>query len=694
MQDKLRLLHRFLNEIMHASEEDALNLLLESYQEQLDSDDEDDIVAQLFQDVQMLGKENLFLKTCGTDLSRNRKLAALTAEERTEFAEVGVIIDENRFGYHFQPIVSAADGSIYSYEALMRPVSEMKLTPFHILKYAELTGRLNDIESATFLNVLGIIDEKKEVLQERKVFINSIPKMKLYGSDFKRVSELLMKHSDTAVVEITEQTESDDEELNALKERYLNMGVKIAIDDYGTGYSNVQNLLRYMPNYVKIDRSLISDIQNNAKKRHFVREIIEFCHGNGIMALAEGVETTEELRTVILLGTDLIQGYYTARPAFELIDAIPYEIRQEIKLYQQERQDGRDQQMYAASNGERIQLDKLVREDYRCILADADETGDSEITIIGSPNLDTEVHIEAADNFKGRIILENVHLSNVKNRPCIELGEHSDVTLVIRGENKLNKSGIRVPEGARFTLEGEGMLAIQLDAAEYFAVGNDMKSAHGDLVFNQKGIVRITARGRMGVCIGSGLGGNIAVRSGKIALNVNGFNSVGIGAMNADSSLEFSNCAIDADVSFMKGVAVGSLTGCADVRTWKSSTKIIMSGEEIAAFGTISGERAVVIASDAVADMNLRGTHSTCVGSLYHNTELRVENASFRASVVGEHAVPFGSTEGDMKVFFSNADTSVTMETGVDMDAYLASDNLEVIGGRYSFVNRGREIVL
>ena len=360
MHDKMLLLHEFLSDIMNVANEDELIQLSESYKARLGIDSEEDVIYKLLQDAQMLGKEILFLKSCGTDISRNRKLSSLTAEEKTELAEVAAIIDENRFYYHFQPIVNTLDGSIYSYEALMRPKSDMRLTPFHILQYAELTGRLDDIERETFLNVLNIIDNNKPKFKDRRVFINSIPKIRLNGSDLRRVGELLVKHSDTAVVELTEQAESDEDDLNDLKERYTNMGVKIAIDDYGTGYSNVKNLLRYMPNYVKIDRSLISDIQNNSQKRYFVREIIEFCHSTGIMALAEGVETSEELRTVILLGVDLIQGYYTAKPDSEIIDSIPYEIRQEIKIYQQERQDGRNQQIYTAEAGERVQLDKLV----------------------------------------------------------------------------------------------------------------------------------------------------------------------------------------------------------------------------------------------------------------------------------------------------------------------------------------------
>ena len=62
-----------------------------------------------------------------------------------------------------------------------------------------------------------------------------------------------------------------------------------AIDDYGTGFSNISNLLRYMPNYVKIDRSLIENIQDKPRIQKLVAGIIEFVHENGYFALAEGV---------------------------------------------------------------------------------------------------------------------------------------------------------------------------------------------------------------------------------------------------------------------------------------------------------------------------------------------------------------------------------------------------------------------
>lgn len=694
MQNKLLLLHNFLKEVKKVDTEKTLDILYERYRKKIGIDSEDDILFELLNDVKEVGRDVLFIKSNSTVFSNAKKIAALTEKEKAALAEVEAIINENKFAYHFQPIVSASDGSIYAYEALMRPQSDMGLSPFDVLKYADLASRMKDIERSTFLNVLNIIDSNKEKFCGRRVFINSIPRIRLNGNDLKQVCELLIKHADTAVVELTEYAETDEDELKSLKERYSNMGVKIAIDDYGTGYSNVENLLRYMPNYVKIDRSLITDIQSNSQKRHFVREIIEFCHSSNIMALAEGVENSEELRTVILLGADLIQGYYTARPSADIVDSIPYEKGHEIRKYQQERQDGKDQQVYTAQSVDRIPLDKLVKNDYQCILATKNDNENGEITVVGSPSLDTEIHIETAKGFVGKIVLDNAHLSNIKNRPCIDVGENSDVTLIINGENKLDKSGIRVPKSSKLTVKGNGVLNINLDAAEYFGIGNDISSGHGDLVFNMQGVMKFTARGRTGICIGSGMGGNISIIQGKYIFNANGRTGVAVGSMYADCKLEMCNCSLDADIAFMKGVAIGSLTCNTDIHAWKSSTKIYMCGEELVAVGNISGESANVLLHDAIMNINIRAAHCTGVGSLEENTFFKVENAAFRAEVGGENSLPFGSIGGETKVCLTDADATVKMSTNADVKKYISADIVEISGGRTSFSNYGEDIAV
>lgn len=260
-------------------------------------------------------------------------LDQLSEEQKVQSEIVRKLLDENRFNYHFQPIVDAHTGEVFAYEALMRPDTDPYIGPLTILEYAEHLGRLVDVERATFFNVLKCIDDEPEAFAGKKVFINSIPGVQFSEEETGRLAEKLKTYTDTLVIELTEQTEADDETLYKLKTTYRQMGVQSAVDDYGTGYSNIINLLRYMPDYVKIDRLLLSGIQDNPQKQHFVREIVNFAHENKFLVLSEGVETSGELRTCIELGTDLIQGYYTGRPQKEVVREISPDVREEIFRY-------------------------------------------------------------------------------------------------------------------------------------------------------------------------------------------------------------------------------------------------------------------------------------------------------------------------------------------------------------------------
>ena len=258
----------------------------------------------------------------------------LTEEEQQEAHVVLQILSENKISYHFQPIVDARTAKIFSYEALMRADSVPYLPPPVILRYSEFYDKLDEVERLTFSNVIHEMLKHKAILSDgKKIFINSIPGHMLSDKDIKMLEDLIESMPGSVVVELTEQSEISDSDLEHMKKTYNRMGIETAVDDYGTGYSNVSNLLRYTPDYVKIDRALLSGIQDSPQKQHFVKDVIEFAHSNGIVALAEGVETAEELKTVVMLGVDLLQGYYVAMPAKEMIQSINSQIADEIRQY-------------------------------------------------------------------------------------------------------------------------------------------------------------------------------------------------------------------------------------------------------------------------------------------------------------------------------------------------------------------------
>ncbi|MBR1384564.1 MAG: EAL domain-containing protein [Ruminococcus sp.] len=616
-------------------------------------------------------------------------LDKLTLEERIELEQVEKIIDGNLLTYHFQPIVSAADGSIYSYEALMRPIGAPLISPYHILKYAALTNRLRDIERATLINVLTMIDTDTEKFHGKMVFINSIPNIVLSAEDDAVISSLLVKHSDQAVIEMTEQSNPDDNQIERLKSHYRTLNVRIAIDDYGTGYSNVKNLLEYTPNYVKIDRSLLSEIQNSQKKRHFVRDIIEFCHDNNILALAEGVETSEELRTVILLGIDLIQGYYTARPNPVIIDKIDDEIVAEILRYRDELRDGIGSKQYVARCGEKIILDKLARDGYSTVFIGKNIEEGSEVFLCGAPGAEPMISVICSSEFKGTVVLDSLTMRSFRNRPCISLADGSEVTIRITGESRLFGGGIQVSRYAKLNVVGHGALYIKLDHSDYYGIGNDLSSKHGEMIFAHNSMILIEANGQRGVGIGSGSGGDLKIHSGKYLISLQGSYGVGIGAFNKEESMEIHDVDLEVKVSAAKGCAIGALYSSSDIYFHRSSFRCSLSGLTCVGFGTPDGDYTKVFVENSNINIDIRADELTAVGSLQGSSEVKVAKASFNVNAAGHKALAFGGTKGRTQLITDNADVSVMLTSELDSYTLAAPEDIEKIGGRCAYTVNG-----
>ncbi len=278
-----------------------------------------------------------FIKLANNEMYINRLKqgmgVAVKEENKFEYnySAFNLLLENNLFTYHFQPIIDAKTGEIYAYEALMRTDAIIGMNPLQVLETAEAYKRLYEIERATMFNVMERFSNDFEQFRNRKVFINSIPGYILNPTDTKLLGEKYSAYMEYFVFEITEQNAISEEELNALK-NIGNTGKsnEIAIDDYGTGHSNIVNLIRYAPQIIKIDRFLITDIHQDVNKQMFVKSTIDFARMNNIKVLAEGVETVEELRTVIGFGVDYVQGYYTGRPAPEPIAAIDEKVKREI----------------------------------------------------------------------------------------------------------------------------------------------------------------------------------------------------------------------------------------------------------------------------------------------------------------------------------------------------------------------------
>lgn len=595
---------------------------------------------------------------------------------------VNEILDKNKINYYFQPIINAKNGEIYAYEALMRVDTDPVILPLLVIKYAGIFDRLYDIENATFNNVLAYINKNSgKFSPEAKIFINSIPGQRLRKEDMQIMADKAKAFAGRLVVEFTEQSEIDDEELNAMKAEYRKAGFETAVDDYGTGYSNVSNLLRYMPNYVKIDRALLANIQDSPQKQHFVKDIIEFSHDNNIMALAEGIETAEEIETVINLGVDLIQGFYTARPSEKIIRSIPQAIKDEIVKYSSNRTKNRTKRDYIAGREARISLPILIKEGYNTIHVTSGHVTHRDLHIIGVPGDEARISLEIEDGYKGKIAIENCSFTGKDDEAAINIGDDCEVVLSLTGENTLTVGGIKVSPSASLTFEGVGNLSISSTGVEAFGIGNDMDSYHGDLVFDQDGLIEVTVNANRSVAIGSGLGGHITVRRGMYKLNLMGQHSVGIGSNTGDIDPLISNCFIGIKSVAQSAVGIGSFTGRCDMMIEHSSVNMDFEGADVVMLGSKQSEKlqisiysATVIAQSKAPDITVVGSGTAAPSNVI------IDYVSLRVDLGGIKAGIYRGMDDKVKVRVSNSKVEGVIFTSLDIPKHADDMDFQVTG--------------
>ena len=227
------------------------------------------------------------------------------------------LLREELVSYHFQPIFSARTGRVTAYEALMRVDLPTLHSPTQVMQLAHETNRLYEIERITVFRsseTFQRLQAQGFVQPGTLLFLNSIANVSVTAEDnaeyVRRFPDLLKR----LVVEITEQEDLDLECLER-KRNVPGFSGSFALDDYGSGYSNEINLLELSPRYIKIDISIIRGIDTDPDKQQIVSNITAYAHARGMQLIAEGIENEAELRTVIELGVDLLQGYYLSRPS-------------------------------------------------------------------------------------------------------------------------------------------------------------------------------------------------------------------------------------------------------------------------------------------------------------------------------------------------------------------------------------------
>lgn len=256
-------------------------------------------------------------------------LHPVSSEQSTSLRELCRVIGQRLITPHFQPIFALTPGEVYGYEALSRIVGPTIFANIEeLFCAARWAGMLSALEqlcrerALTTAARLGVAE---------RLFLNVCPAVLADdhrpGVTAKLLGELGIDRS-RVVLELTERSLITDYDLfGRVVSHYRRQGYAIAIDDLGDGFAGLKMLVQVEPDYVKLARFLVANIDRAPVRQALVESIVSFCQRVGIEVIAEGIERPEELDYLSAIGIRLGQGYLLGRPAPHLVTDLPQQLQ-------------------------------------------------------------------------------------------------------------------------------------------------------------------------------------------------------------------------------------------------------------------------------------------------------------------------------------------------------------------------------
>ena len=228
---------------------------------------------------------------------------------------VKIALDNYKIVSYFQPIINNKTKEIEKYESLVRLIDENEnvISPFHFLEISKKGNYYNKITHRVLENSFKILESIKAELSVNISF-SDLEKEQTRLEIF----SLLKKHKQNAHRVVFELLEDENvKDFNVIKKfikEIKNKGVQIAIDDFGAGYSNFERILEFEPDIIKIDGSLIKNIQTDVFSRDLVETIVAFAKKQNIKTVGEFVENEAIFNILNEIGVEYSQGYYFGKP--------------------------------------------------------------------------------------------------------------------------------------------------------------------------------------------------------------------------------------------------------------------------------------------------------------------------------------------------------------------------------------------
>ena len=256
------------------------------------------------------------------EIEKQSKLESLSKTTRLRvIKDVSAELENGRFLVYFQPKVDSRTGVTTGAEALIRFKDEKHglIGPIHFINIMEENNCSYLVDLFVLEKVCAI--QKQRCLAGKRVVPISVNFSKTtleYTYLLDKVREIISRYDlpeGLIQIEITESVgDMDIAVINNIAQSLISMGFRLAMDDFGTKYSNLEMLIKFQFSIAKIDRSLVKDIENNEKGRIMLKHLISMIKELGIECVAEGAENAEQVLMLRNFGCNIIQGYFYSKP--------------------------------------------------------------------------------------------------------------------------------------------------------------------------------------------------------------------------------------------------------------------------------------------------------------------------------------------------------------------------------------------
>jgi EAL domain-containing protein (putative c-di-GMP-specific phosphodiesterase class I) len=230
-------------------------------------------------------------------------------------------LDRHEFVLAYQPKIECGSGATAGIEALVRWKHPDRgiVMPDNFISVAEKVGLIDALTAQVFVQSLEWFS--RSFPQSPLMMSLNISAKSLVDLHLADHLSALCRHFEIApgriVLELTESSAMVDPILSLdLLTRFRVKGFHLSIDDFGTGFSSMIQLVRLPFSEIKVDKSFVMQSQNSSESRTVIKSIVDLGHNLGLLVAAEGVENLETLDYLKSLGCDLVQGYFIAHPMF------------------------------------------------------------------------------------------------------------------------------------------------------------------------------------------------------------------------------------------------------------------------------------------------------------------------------------------------------------------------------------------